>query len=183
MSALPILLTQTSNIDEVTKLGFTFAKEAATTLITLSTGLLTLSVTFAKDVLKSISKPRERVLKAAWGVHVGSIIFGVWTLLALTGDLMPVNPADRTLFFGINVRGPAMAQIGLFVLGTGLLAGVYWGKHQETKTEFKFLQTPISPALMDELKRNADDGWDVVSITAFGTANEYVILLKKAKPA
>lgn len=185
MPTIPILLIQIGPIDEATKLGFTFAKEVASNLITLSTGLLTLSITFARDVIKSIPKGREHLLKAAWGVHILAICFGVWTLMALTGNLMPVNPSDRSYGFAENVRVPASAQVAAFVLGTILLATVYWGKHrqEERRSTFRLLRMPLSQDLMTDLDERGKEGWDIVSILPSGIANEYFILLKKAGPS
>ncbi len=75
-----------------TTLGFNFAKDLAIQLITLSTGLLALSVTFTKEIVKTLSNVREVILRISWGFHMLSIVFGVWTLMALTGTLMPVQP-------------------------------------------------------------------------------------------
>jgi hypothetical protein len=167
-------------MDEATKLGFTFAKEVATTLITLSTGLLTLSITFAREVLKSVPKGREHVLKAAWGMHICSMICGVWAVSALTGDLMPMNPANRTLTLGANVRVPATAQVLAFLLGTILLALVYYGKRQpQTKCAFRFLRARSSEESMHELTVLTENGWEIVNISLFATGSEYLVVLKK----
>src|SRR5258708_35945735 len=78
-------------MDDPAQLGITFAKELATQLITLSTGVLALSATFTKDILKTIPAGKERVLHAAWGVHILAIIFGVWSLPGITGTLLPLD--------------------------------------------------------------------------------------------
>jgi|ERR1700728_1622731 len=98
---------------DAVQLAFNFAKEIATQLITLSTGLLALSIAFTKDILQGVPKGKERRLKAAWGVLIVSIVCGVWTLSALTGTLMPVNPSDRPnpLQFKSNVRIPDIVAI------------------------------------------------------------------------
>ncbi len=93
------------SLDEASKLAFTFAKEIATTLITLSTGLLTLSVTYAKEILKGVPKSKEGTMKSAWGLHILSMFFGVVALMALTGALMPLDPSKRSLEFDKTIQG------------------------------------------------------------------------------
>lgn len=182
MPSLPILLIQGGTLDDATKLGFTFAKEVATGLITVSTGLLTLSVTFAKDIFGSTTKKKVRYLKGAWAFHILSILFGVLTIMALTGDLMPTG-GSRDLSFGPNVRLPAGAQIIAFFIGTCLLPAVYWGRSFQARTEFKYRRCAMSLGLVDTFEQYARDGWEVVSLFPVGTANEYFVLFKRSAPS
>src|SRR5438034_4510306 len=113
------------------QLGFTFAKELATQLISLSTGILALSVTFAKDVLKTpLTNRKETLLRIGWGGHLLSISLGVWTLMALTGTLMPLHgrAPNAPWELAANVRCPAALQVILFVAGTILLVFAYVGR-------------------------------------------------------
>src|SRR5690242_15711220 len=106
------------------QLGFNFAKDLATQLITLSTGLLALSATFTKDIFNKRPSSSERFLKTAWVSLVVSIVFGVWTFSALTGTLMPVGPSNMPSLvsgFGGNVRVPAALQVATFLIGTVVL--------------------------------------------------------------
>jgi hypothetical protein len=108
-------------MDGRVQLGFEFAKEIATQLITLSTGLLALTVTFTKDVLKLVPGSQRWWLMGAWVLHLVAIVFGVWALMGLTGTLMPLTPDEtalEALAFGSNVRLPAAFQIISFALGT-----------------------------------------------------------------
>src|ERR1700747_2196802 len=107
-------------MDERIKLGFDFAREIATQLIALSIGFLALTITFTKELIKAIPGASRGWLKWSWIMHVASVVFGVWTLLALTGTLIP-SSSDTTplgaLTLGTNVRLPAKLQIVSFVLG------------------------------------------------------------------
>jgi hypothetical protein len=109
-------------MDERIKLGFDFAREIATQLIALSVGFLALTITFTKELVKTTpTAGSRRWLQGSWGLHVASVVFGVWSLLALTGTLIPSSSDTRplgALTLGINVRLPAMLQIGSFVIGT-----------------------------------------------------------------
>jgi hypothetical protein len=105
-------------------LAFQFAKEIATQLITLSTGFLALTITFTKDLLQVLPGPSRGWLMWAWLLHMAAIVFGVMSLMGLTGTLMPVVADGKTLealTFGSNVRWPAIAQIVCFAFGTAAI--------------------------------------------------------------
>jgi hypothetical protein len=108
---------------------FIFASDIAKQLITLSTAILTLTVTFSKDIIRNTPTNIEAgLLMTAWIFHILSIFFGVWTLMALTGELeqLPIqnnetqiSPEPSTRKF--NVFLPALLQIGSFLLATILV--------------------------------------------------------------
>lgn len=102
-------------------ISFTFAKDAITQLITLSTGVIGVSVTFAKDINSGtgITASDRTLLRASWIVLLISIVFGVWALLALTGTAATSSAPDA--IYGLNVTFPTLVQIGAFLIGIGLL--------------------------------------------------------------
>jgi hypothetical protein len=114
-------------MDDVTQriaeMGFQSASDLAQQLLTLSTGILALTITFTKDILKGSSRSPIRILKLAWVVYLLSMCCGIWTKMALTGTLMPLNSAtaDDRLVFKSNVLIPAQLQILTFVLGVILI--------------------------------------------------------------
>lgn len=69
--------------------GFNSASELATQLITLATGILALSITFVKDVVKNGSVVKWP-LKTAWFIYLLSIVLGMWVLMAVTGSIFRV---------------------------------------------------------------------------------------------
>jgi hypothetical protein len=108
---------------KIAEMGFQSASELAQQLVTLSTGVLALTITFTKDVLKNHSRSPLLILKIAWVVLLVSICFGIMTKMALTGTLMPqqtASPEDR-LVFKSNVLTPAKLQILTFLLGIVLI--------------------------------------------------------------
>jgi hypothetical protein len=107
---------------EIAKIGFNYAKDLAQQLITLSTGILALSITFTKDIVKDIPESPFWILKAAWVTFLLSICCGIWTLMALAGTLMPRQAAsiDQRLTFGSSLL-PAQLQIIAFVIGIILI--------------------------------------------------------------
>src|SRR5262245_445195 len=74
------------------ELAFQFAKELSTQLITISSALIGVSVTFIKD----LKTDEPRWLRISWGFYIVSIIFGVWHLMALTGALELLSAAGQT---------------------------------------------------------------------------------------
>lgn len=111
-------------MDERLKLGFEFAREIATQLITLSTGFLALTITFTKELAPSGTRTARGWLYGAWALHVLSILCGVWALMALTGSLVSATDSTESTF-GTPVRLPALLQVLSFVVG--LVAVVIYG--------------------------------------------------------
>ena len=103
---------------EAIKLGFQFARDLANQLITLSTGILLLTITFMKDVLKIIPPKGVRALRIAWAIYLSSVIFGIWTIMALTGTLLDEESCKVIAF---NVRFPSTLQIFSFLIATFLI--------------------------------------------------------------
>lgn len=99
---------------------FEFAKEVATQLITLSTGIIALTITFSKDFLRSSSSGARRLAVAGWAFYFWSLIFGVWTLMALTGNLEPIEGAPILSIRSSNISIPATLQVVSFLVGTAI---------------------------------------------------------------
>lgn len=122
------------------KMAFDFAADLTKQLITLSTGIVTLTLLFSKDLLGPKWMP-----VAIWTLFLLSTVCGLWTLMTLTGTLAPVpkagprsdsykddtSPAtdssahdSRSLEIGPNVRLASKCQIATFALAI-LLTIVY----------------------------------------------------------
>lgn len=102
-------------------LAYTFAADVAKQIMTLSTGVVALSITFAKDLVRHAPPNALKALRVSWVLYLASLLFGVWTLMALTGSLdaatkPPPDPAK--LKFGFNVYFPAALQILSFLAAT-----------------------------------------------------------------
>lgn len=72
---------------------FDFAQDATKQLITLSTGVVAITITFFKDFAANAPSDAKTWMQWSWVVYVASIVFGVWTLLALTGALGAGDPS------------------------------------------------------------------------------------------
>ena len=99
---------------------FDFAREVVTQLIALSTGTIALTITFLKDFLGSSSRRVRRLAMISWGAFFVSLMSGMWSLLALTGNLEPVGGPPILSIRGSNVVLPAALQVLTFLLGTFL---------------------------------------------------------------
>jgi hypothetical protein len=110
-------------MDDQVKMAFEFASDLSKQLITLSTGIIALTITFAKDILGPAKKPANFLLLISWICYLLSIVFGIWCLMALTGTLAPIDSGDgkQALELGFNVRLPSSLQIITFIVATSLV--------------------------------------------------------------
>ena len=118
MPAVAILLREES-MDEPVQKAFDFASDSTKQLITLSTAILALTITFNKDVLQSVSSSSINTLISAWIVYLVSIFFGVLTLLALTGTLDPrkdKNQQESVDTANVEAKKPAEGSNGKTVV-------------------------------------------------------------------
>ncbi len=99
---------------------FQFAKETVTQLLTLATGVVGISVTFAKDVRSRVTPHDRTWLFRSWVALLVSVVCGIWTLMALTGTLAKGKVPDDAIYGG-NVTFPSILQIGTFLIGIAML--------------------------------------------------------------
>lgn len=103
--------------------GIKLAHSTVEQILTLSTALLTLTVTFAKDYLLRKEGRISIPLGLSWLFLFLSIFTGVWSLLALTGEL----ENEGASIWNLNVIFPAFMMSVFFCAGIGctVLAGWY----------------------------------------------------------
>jgi hypothetical protein len=108
---------------EIAKLGIASAQALAQQLITLSTGILALTITFTKDTLKAAPRSRTWPLYFAWVSYLLCICFGVWALSTITGTLAPLpsSGVPPSLTIDSNIRLPAGLQVIAFIIGIILI--------------------------------------------------------------
>ena len=100
---------------------FTLAADVSKQLITLSTGVLTLMLTYGNGIGRVSSLPAKRTLIFAAGVYLASIIFGIATVMTLVGQMAAVVAQQPSAgIYAGNVRLMAILQIILFLAGIGL---------------------------------------------------------------
>jgi hypothetical protein len=116
-----------NDLSERAKQAFTFASDVTKQLMTLSTGVVALTITFSRDILGGVSDERVTILffawqvkethllASAWLVYLVSIIFGIATLMTLTGNL---DRSRSDSVYAGNIRLLSMVQIVLFLVAT-----------------------------------------------------------------
>src|ERR1700674_923114 len=97
-------------------------------LITVSSGLLAFTVTFAeKFTPKNADIAPPLPLKISWVCFAVSILLGFWTLMALTGTLTQIDRSiPETNPERWNIRIPAICMFAVFFLSVIFLIGAGW---------------------------------------------------------
>ena len=90
------------------------AEEATKQLLTLAVGVLTLTVTFAKEFLGENAVGALYPLVASWSLLLASVLFGVVTLQMMAGQLARASAPDS---YAPGVRISAALQMISFVVG------------------------------------------------------------------
>jgi hypothetical protein len=99
---------------------FDFALDATKQLMTLSTAVIALTITFLTDVAKDAPAGTARWLQAAWIGYLVSIGFGVLTLLALTGTLGSRKNRASPSIYAENIVMFSMGQVLSFFAAVAL---------------------------------------------------------------
>lgn len=102
---------------------FDFAADLVKQLITLSTAVIAITITFSKDIVGAGGEANNVWLISAWLGFFLAIIFGVWALMALTGSLAaPSGSADlpERSIGQANCQVPVGLQILSFLVAMGL---------------------------------------------------------------
>lgn len=82
-------------MEENQKKAFDFAVDLTKQLITLSSAIITLTVTFSKDIIGKVDSSNRYLLLFSWIFFIVSILLGLLTLMALTGNLDPIPKKER----------------------------------------------------------------------------------------
>lgn len=128
---------------QLIKLSFEYARDLSQHLITLATGAIAVSITFTRDILKDTpTRHTTKWLLRSWNLFLLSIMFGVWSQMAITGSLdhyktlleqvTELREKDPTAIHK-NVTIPAALQIFSFVAAVFCIV------------KFGFKSTPMIP--------------------------------------
>jgi hypothetical protein len=116
-------------MDKKIEKAFDFAQDATKQLIGLATGVIALTITFLTDVVKTAPPGSEGFLQASWVMYFVSIVFGVFTLLGLTGSLgakeTPSEAKETLSIYSRNIRFGSIAQI--FTFAAALILTLVFG--------------------------------------------------------
>lgn len=101
---------------------FDTAIDIAKALITLATAILTLTITFSKDLIASTSQRDKDVIAAAWCLFFISILGGVWLLYSANGSISDIAKGTDHRIYDGNTAIPMGIQQVSFVVGVILTA-------------------------------------------------------------
>ena len=125
-----------------------YAQESVKQLLTLSTGVVALTLTFFKDFAGATSASARDAMFISWILFFASIVFGMLSLLSMTSNIWPKKAADRSkpppdiwttdlrTFAVLQVISFGAAFIAMVVAGTLAL-----GSHASTPPS----PTPTAP--------------------------------------
>src|SRR5678815_4077856 len=117
------------------KEAFTFASDTTKQLIALTSAIIAVTVTFAKDIFAIAPGVSKIALVVAWLGYITSLVFGVFTLMALTGEISssPTTKTDAsaaaakpkkargTGIWSGSVTTLSAIQILVFLIATGVI--------------------------------------------------------------
>jgi hypothetical protein len=92
-------------LDEAVKKAFDFAADLSKQLITLATGIVGLALTVGKDHLREAFTEHRALVIGSLAIFLASVLFGVLTLMALTG-VLDQDPARKA--HPISIRCPSV---------------------------------------------------------------------------
>jgi len=100
---------------------FEFAKEVTTQLIALSSAVVGVSVTFAKDISSNVTRTKRWCLFGAWIAFLSSIVTGILVLGSLAGVLATEDPVKPNSIYKSSITIKSGIQETLFLVGILLL--------------------------------------------------------------
>jgi hypothetical protein len=93
--------------------GLERAYETTKQVVTLSSGIIAFTVTFAKEFPGGVPWS----LRISWVLYCLSVMLGVWTLLAITGTFDELDRGVESNPARANIRLPAMLMVLTFIGG------------------------------------------------------------------
>ena len=105
---------------------FDFSADLTKQLITLATGIITVTITFSHDFLKNPNAAPKGLAYTAWYFFLASIFFGILTLGALTGNLDAEDKSTEPSIFAPNILIFSIPQFLTFF--TGLLLTILFAR-------------------------------------------------------
>jgi hypothetical protein len=112
-------------MDEQAKMAINFASEATKQQIVIATAIITFTVTFSKEFLRGGQHLGDRSVGVAWLLLFVSVVFGLWTLRALTGAIERPPGGVLTVYSG-NIAVPSFLQLVSFLAGLACAMWAGW---------------------------------------------------------
>jgi predicted membrane channel-forming protein YqfA (hemolysin III family) len=103
---------------------FDYAQEVTKQVLTLATGVVTITLTFLKDIAVEAPLDARTLLYIGWALFAISILAGIATLLNLTGNVENAEDEARSVY----AKGIVIFSIAqLFFFFAGVCCIVYFG--------------------------------------------------------
>jgi hypothetical protein len=105
---------------------FEYAGETVRQVLTLATGVIALTVTFAKDIIEPGSAALP-LMKWGWSFFGVSIFFGIFALMAIAGNLHADARKEDARQTALQAGGPAppyQAPVGIYASNIKLFANL-----------------------------------------------------------
>jgi hypothetical protein len=100
---------------------FDYVQDATKQVLTLSTGVVTITISFLKDIVSEAPTDARAALFIAWGLFAVSILFGVATLLNLSGNVGAAADKKSKGIYGPGIRTfSALQLIAFFFASVGV---------------------------------------------------------------
>jgi len=115
--SVPSGQSATNDMDEATRYAISQVSDLTKQLMTLASGLIGLTITFSKDMVKHASLRALKALKRGWLFMFVSLVAGIWTLMALSGSSSSARDLLQKSLIGYNARIPSFIQIASFLCG------------------------------------------------------------------
>lgn len=103
---------------------FDYAQDVTKQVLTLATGVVTITLTFLKDIAKQAPSDARVLLYVGWALFALSILAGVATLLNLTGHVEKAEAKARAIYAD-GIRLFSFLQLLFFFLA--VCCTVYFG--------------------------------------------------------
>jgi hypothetical protein len=133
---------------EAVQQSFEFAAESVKQLVTLSTGIIALMITFSKDLVGRVSPSGVRLLRTSWALYLASMLVGILAMGAMTGALAK---DDTPSVYEPNILALTVLQWVIFLIGTGVLL-VYAGRMLHAPRAVAAERSTVAPETPTELK-------------------------------
>lgn len=100
---------------------FDFALSTTKQVVSLSTGFLVLSITFLDTIVSDVGEEAQLILQFSWGFFLISIITGVITMMAMTGNLGKVKYGGSLSVYEGSFNKFAIIEMTSFLIGVLLV--------------------------------------------------------------
>jgi hypothetical protein len=129
--------------EEWMKEAFSFLSESTKQLITVATGVVTVTVVFSRD----ISSGARYLALLAWLILLLSVLFGILALYAMSARLAAASGSNQPTINGGYLQLVSRLQVGTFLFGILVMLGFGFMAAAVPETPDKPLKVTLDPPL------------------------------------